>query len=55
MEKIVILPALENKLFDLIFILHDKEYFGFAESAIAYVDKITNIFSFPNMKNRRSV
>ena len=40
MEKIVILPALENKLFDLVFILHDKEYFGFAESAIAYVDNI---------------
>ncbi len=34
MATIVILPPLEGKLFDLVFILHDKEYFGFIETLL---------------------
>lgn len=55
MEKIVILPELENKLFDLIFTLYNKEYFGFVESAIAYVDNILDfINTIPNRKHKKT-
>lgn len=55
MEKIVILPALENKLFGLVFILHDKEYFGFVESALAYVDNIIDfIYTIPRRKHKKT-
>jgi hypothetical protein len=55
MEKIVILPALENKLFDLIFILYDKEYFGFPENALAYVDNIIDfIYSIPTLRYKKT-
>ena len=55
MAKIVILPVLENKLFDLVFILHDKEYFGFVETAIAYVDDIINfIYTIPLQKHKKT-
>jgi hypothetical protein len=55
MEKIIILPALENKLFHLVFILHDKEYFGFAESALAYVDNIIDfIYTIPRLKHKKT-
>ncbi|MEO7490865.1 MAG: hypothetical protein ABIU77_27355 [Ferruginibacter sp.] len=55
MAKIVILPALESKLFDLVFILHDKEYFGFVETAIAYVDDIIDfIYTIPKRKHKKT-
>lgn len=55
MEKIVILPELENKLFELVFILHDKEYFGFVDSAITYVDSIIDfIYTIPKLRHKKT-
>ena len=57
MAKIVILPVLENKFFDLVFILYDKEYFGFVKTAIAYVDVSTLFMPFQKRekpKNNKS-
>ncbi len=55
MEKIVILPELESKLFDLVFILYDKEYFGFVESALAYVDKIVDfMYTIPIIRHKKT-
>jgi len=53
MAKIVILPALESKLFDLVFTLHDKEYFGFVETAIAYVDDIINFIHTISLRKHK--
>jgi hypothetical protein len=55
MAKIIILPALEDKLFDLVFILRDKAYFGFVETAIAYVDNIINfIYTIARRKHKKT-
>jgi hypothetical protein len=55
MEKIVILPALESKLFDLVFTLYDNEYFGFVENALAYVDKIVDfMYSIPALRHKKT-
>lgn len=55
MEKVVILPALESKLFDLVFILYDKEYFGFVENALEYVDNIVNfMYTIPTLRHRKT-
>lgn len=54
MAKIVILPALEDTIFDLVFILHDKEYVGFVETVIAYVDDIIDFIStIPGRKHKK--
>jgi hypothetical protein len=54
MEKIVIMPALESKLFDLVFTLYDNEYFGFVENALAYVDKIVDfMYTIPALRHKK--
>jgi len=40
MEKIIIYPVVAEKLFHLVDVLFENEYFGFLESAIEYKDKI---------------
>jgi hypothetical protein len=54
MEKIVILPALESKLFDLVLTLYDNEYFGFVENALTYVDKIVDfMYTIPALRHKK--
>jgi hypothetical protein len=51
MGEVNIDSNLENKLYNLVFTLHSKEYFGFIESAFDYVDKIIEfIQSIPSQK-----
>ena len=53
MAKVVLLPLLEDKLFDIVFMLYNKEYFGFLESAFSYVDEIVNfIYTIPTLSAR---
>lgn len=53
MEKVIFENAVLQYFDDLVYILFKDEYFGFAESAQNYTDKIvnfiiSNISSFPN-------
>ena len=51
MEKIIILPELEDKLFDMVNLFYEKEYFGFLDSALVYIDNIVNfIYTIPTLK-----
>ena len=53
MGKVNIDNYLENKLFDLVFTLYKKEYFGFIENSFEYVDKILDfIQSIPFQKQK---
>jgi hypothetical protein len=53
--KVILLPLLEDKLFDIVFMLYNKEYFGFIESAFNYVDEIVNfIYTIPTLKHKRT-
>lgn len=55
MEKVVISPFVVNKLDSLILILFEKEYFGFMESAIDYVDNIYDfILTIPSQNKKRT-
>ena len=54
MEKIIISPLVEEKLYDLVDILFENGYFGFLQSAIVYKEKIVHfISSIPNLKKRK--
>lgn len=51
MEEVIILPELEDKLFDLVSILHKENYFSFLESSLSYVDNIINfIYTIPTLR-----
>jgi hypothetical protein len=51
MGEVNIDPNLEDKLYNLVFTLHSKEYFGFMDSAFDYVDKIIAfIHTIPSQK-----
>jgi hypothetical protein len=51
MEQVIILPYVKDVLNDLVKILYNKEYFGFNESAIDYVDTIIDfINTIPTLK-----
>ena len=55
MEEIIILPELEDKLFDLVSILCNEEYFGFLDSALSYVDNIVNfIYTIPALRYKET-
>ena len=55
MVKIIIDINLENKLFDLVFTLYKKEYFGFMESSTDYVARIFEfIRSIPIQKYKHT-
>ena len=51
--KVIFLPEVEDYLFELIQILYNKEYFGFPESAVRYVEEfVTDITN--NLPQRQS-
>ena len=51
MEEVIILPELEDKLFDLVTILYKENYFSFLESSLSYVDNIVNfIYTIPTLQ-----
>ncbi len=51
MEEVIVLPELEDKIFNLVFTLYHEEYFGFMESAYDYVDKIVDfIYTIPKQQ-----
>ncbi len=51
MGEVIIDRNLEDKLYNLVFTLYKKEYFGFMESAFNYVDKVIDFFySIPSQK-----
>ncbi len=54
--KIVFLPEVLNDFNDLITILYKKEYFGFEESAIAYVDDLIDDikYSLPSKLSKKA-
>ncbi len=55
MGEINFANELETKLYNLVFTLYDKEYFGFMESTFDYVDKIiTFIYTIPPQKYKTS-
>ena len=46
---------MEEKLYNLVNILFENEYFGFLENAIKYKDKIVNfINTIPNLKKKKT-
>jgi hypothetical protein len=51
MGQVNIASELEDKLYNLVFTLFTKEYFGFKESSFEYVDKIISfIYTIPKQK-----
>jgi hypothetical protein len=51
MGEVNIDSNLEDKLYNLVFTLHGKDYFGFIDGAFDYVDKIIEfIYSIPSQK-----
>ena len=51
--KVIILPEVQEYLDSLVPILYEKEYFGFEESAIRYVDELiadikTSLYRLPH-------
>ena len=40
LEKVIVSTAVLDYFEDLVFILHEKDYFSYKENAIDYVDKI---------------
>jgi hypothetical protein len=51
MGQVNIASELEDKLYNLVFTLFTKEYFGFKESSFEYVDKIISfIYTIPTQK-----
>ncbi|MFH7016931.1 hypothetical protein [Flavobacterium sp. FlaQc-47] len=60
MEKVIFEKAVLEYFDNLVYALFKKEYFGFAESAQNYTDKIlnfiiSNISSFPHKKTPKSL
>lgn len=60
MEKVIFKNAVLEYFDDLVYILFKDEYFGFAESAQNYVDKIVDfvilsISNFPHKKTPKSL
>ncbi len=55
MEKVIISPIVVDKLKSLILVLFEKEYFGYMETALIYVDNIYDfILSIPSQKKKRT-
>lgn len=55
MEKIIIYPVVKEKLFHLVDVLFENEYFGFVESAIEYKDRIVHFIStIPSLKKKQT-
>lgn len=55
MEKIIIYPVVEEKLYQLVDVIFEEGYFGFMESAIEYKDKIVHFIStIPNLKKKKT-
>lgn len=52
--KVILLPEVEDYLFELVEILYQKEYFGFKSSAVSYVvnliDEIENNLQFSSKR-----
>ena len=55
MGQVEVSSKVALKLKKLVFILYKKEYFGFMDSAIAYVDKIREtVRSIPELKHSKT-
>ena len=55
MEEVIILPELEDKLFNMVSLFYEEEYFGFLVSALAYIDNIVNfIYSIPTLRYKET-
>ncbi len=52
-QQVVSKPEVSDYITELINVLYDKEYFGFFESSLEYVDKILDfILDIPNQKRK---
>lgn len=56
MEEIVITAEVTDVLEELVYILYKKEYFGFEESAVDYVNNIYDFIynELPNTRHRKT-
>lgn len=55
MEEVIILPELEDKLFDMVSIFYEEEYFGFLDSDLVYIDNIVNfIYKIPTLRYKET-
>jgi hypothetical protein len=53
MDEVILDKSLENKLYNLVFILYNKQYFSFIENAFDYVDKIIAFINIiPSQKHK---
>ena len=55
LEKVIVSTTVLDYFEDLVFVLHEKEYFSYKENATDYVDKIlffieNGIHTFPHQK-----
>ena len=60
LEKVIVSTAVLDYFEDLVFILHEKDYFSYKENAIDYVDKIfffieNGIHNFPHQKTPKKL
>ena len=54
-QEVVILPELDEALFELVELFYAKAYFGFFDSATSYVDDIYNfIYKIPTLQKRQT-
>jgi hypothetical protein len=53
-QEVVILPELDDALFELIELFYTKAYFGFLDAATTYVDDIYNfIYKIPTLQKSK--
>ncbi|MEO6639399.1 MAG: hypothetical protein ABIN25_14060 [Ginsengibacter sp.] len=53
MEEVILLPSVNDKLKNLVFVLYKKEYFSFLESAEKYVNNIYDfIYAIPTLQHK---
>jgi hypothetical protein len=54
-QEVVILPELDDALFELIELFYTKAYFGFLDAATTYVDDIYNfIYKIPTLQKKQT-
>jgi hypothetical protein len=54
-QEVIILPELDDALFELVELFYGNAYFGFLDSATAYVDDIYNfIYTIPSLAKKQT-